>query len=90
MSQFSANFNNNFHISTAVEYMSPRKKLKDSPVFLPTPLGGSLGLQTDFSPPPSSSSPPSHFQLFVSVRYRKRWGGMGPWQCMPSGLLLKM
>ena len=40
----------------------------------------SMGLQTDFSSPPSPSSSSSHLQLFVSLWYRKRHGGacMGP------------
>ena len=45
---------------------------------LPTPLAGAWVNRWTFSPPLSSD-----FQLFVSVRYRKRCGGVGPWQCMP-------
>ena len=51
-------------------------------LFLPTQLAGAWVNRLTFSPPLSLSS---DFQLFVSVRYRKRHGGgMGLWQCMPS------
>ena len=43
-------------------------------VFLPTPLAVAWVFRLTFSP---SSPSPSHFQLFVSVRYRKRCGGSG-------------
>ena len=42
--------------------------------FLPTALAVAWVFRLTFSP---SSSSPSHFQLFVSVRYRKRHGGRG-------------
>ena len=50
--------------------------------FLPMPLAVVWAFRLTFSPPPSPSSslspsPSSHFQLFVSVSYRKRRGGHG-------------
>ena len=64
--------NNPFHISTHLNIIF-------SPSFLPMhPLRGVWVFRWTFSssPPPSPSHPSSsHLQLFVSVRYRKCYGG---------------
>ena len=49
--------------------------------FLPTPLAVAWVFRLTFSPPssspsPSSYSPSSHLQLFVSLRYRKHCGSL--------------